>query len=216
LRHIKRPLLMAASDTERAPNANLIMLASALPNEGKTSTAVNLAVAIAMERDRTVLLIDADVVKSDVSNMLGISAKIGLTDLLFDPQLSVPDVMLRTSVPKLSVIPAGQQIPNVTELFAGEDMRSLMLDLSQRYPDRIVVIDSPPLLATTGASVLGSLVGQIVLVVEAVRTPQHAVAEALRMLGPLDNIGIVLNKARHRPTYYSTYGYGYDYYSSPT
>jgi len=216
MRVIKRPLLMAATGADRAPNANLIMVASALPNEGKTSTSVNLAISIAMERDRTVLLIDADVVKSDVSNTLGIEPGLGLTDVLYSPNVTLPDVMLRTNIPKLSVIPSGQRAPNLTELFAGEDMRDLMLDISRRYAERIIIIDSPPLLATSGASVLGSLVGQIVLVVEAVRTPQHAVVEALRMLGPLDNIGIVLNKARQKPTFYQGYGDGYDYYVKPT
>jgi protein-tyrosine kinase len=214
MRVIKRPLLLQAEarEVEGGANSNLIMVASALPNEGKTSTAVNLAVSIAMERDRTVLLVDADVAKSDVSKILGVDAEFGLTDLLDDPELTIPDVMLRTDIPKLSMIPAGNRHPNLTELFAGDDMRRLMRDLSTRYPDRIIVIDSPPLLATSGASVLGSLVGQIVMVVEAIRTPQSAVAEALKMLGPLDNIGIVLNKARERPSFAYGYGYGYDYY----
>ena len=214
MRVIKRPLLLqaTATDEDRASNSNLILVASALPDEGKTSTAINLAISIAMERDRTVLLVDADVAKSDVSNILGVEAEFGLTDLLHDPELSIPDVMLRTNIPKLSLLPAGNRHPNLTELFAGDDMRRLMLDLSSRYSDRIIVIDSPPLLATSGASVLGSLVGQIVMVVEAVRTPQSAVAEALRMLGPLDNIGIVLNKARERPSFSYGYGYGYEHY----
>lgn len=217
MRVIKRPLVMqaAASAKDRAPNANLIMVASALPNEGKTTTAINLAVSMAMERDHTVLLVDADVAKSDISNTLGITSEVGLTDLFYKTDLQVSDVMLRTNIPSLSVIPAGQRHPNLTELFAGEEMRTLMLEISQRYSDRIIIIDSPPLLATSGASVLGSLVGQIVMVVEAVRTPQRAVAEALRMLGPLDNIGIVLNKARERATYSYGYDYGYEYYVKP-
>ena len=94
-------------------------------------------------------------------------------------------------------------------------MRRLMLELSKRYSDRIIIFDSPPLLATSGAGVLGSLVGQIVMVVEAVRTPQRAVAEALKILGPLENIGIVLNKSREKSTFSYGYGYGYEYYVQP-
>ena len=170
---------------------------------------------MAMERDHTVLLVDADVAKSDISNTLGITSEVGLTDLFYKTDLQVSDVMLRTNIPSLSVIPAGKRHPNLTELFAGEEMRALMLEISQRYSDRIIIIDSPPLLATSGASVLGSLVGQIVMVVEAVRTPQRAVAEALRLLGPLDNIGIVLNKTRERATFSYGYDYGYEYYVKP-
>ncbi|MFT5394096.1 MAG: protein-tyrosine kinase [Gammaproteobacteria bacterium] len=211
-RAIKRPLLLQAAmeGADRRPNANLIMIASALPNEGKTSTAINLAISIAQERDRTVLLVDADVAKSDISNNLGIAVELGLTDLLHDPTLSVPDVMLRTNIEKLTLIPAGKRHTNVTELFSGSDMARLMSEMSSRYPERIIIIDSPPLLAASGASVLASLAGQILLVIEAVRTPQRAVKEALRMLGPLDNIGIVLNKVRQGGSEYE-YGYGYGY-----
>lgn len=213
-RAIKRPVLMQmeGDEAQRPANANLILLASALPNEGKTSTAINLAISMAQETDKTVLLVDGDVAKSDITKILGIEAAKGLTDLLAYPDLKVADVMLRTSVPKLSVIPAGQRMPNVTELFSGSDMRVFMNELAQRYSDRIVLIDSPPLLSTSGASVLASLAGQILLVVEAVRTPQRAVHEALRMLGPLDNIGVVLNKVRQSSSAYGySYGYGYGY-----
>jgi protein-tyrosine kinase len=215
LRVVKRPLLLQAAGKDRAPNANLIMVASALPNEGKTSTSINLAISMAMEKDHTVLLVDADVAKSDVTKTLGVTAEKGLTDLLYDSELRVADVMLKTSIDKVSVLPAGQRLPNVTELFSAEAMRRLMLELSKRYSDRIIIFDSPPLLATSGAGVLGSLVGQIVMVVEAVRTPQRAVAEALKILGPLENIGIVLNKSREKSTFSYGYGYGYEYYVKP-
>ncbi len=215
-RAIKRPVLMqmGGDPAQRPANANLVMLASALPNEGKTSTAINLAISMAQERDKTVLLVDGDVAKSDITKILDIEAELGLTDLLADSSLTVADVMIKTSIPKLSVMPAGTRMPNLTELFASRNMRELMADFAQRYSDRIVVLDSPPLLAASGASVLASLAGQILLVIEAVRTPQRAVNEALRLLGPLDNIGLVLNKVRHTPSEYGynySYGYGYGY-----
>ena len=211
-RAIKRPVLMQVSGdpSQRPANSNLVMIASALPNEGKTSTAINLAISMAQERDQTVLLVDGDVAKSDITQILDIEAELGLTDLLADSSLTVADVMIKTSIPKLSVVPAGTRMPNVTELYASRNMRELMADFAQRYSDRIVVLDSPPLLAATGASVLASLAGQILLVIEAVRTPQRAVNEALRLLGPLDNIGVILNKVRQTPSEYG-YGYGYGY-----
>ena len=147
-RAIKRPVLMQVSGdpSQRPANSNLVMIASALPNEGKTSTAINLAISMAQERDQTVLLVDGDVAKSDITQILDIEAELGLTDLLADSSLTVADVMIKTSIPKLSVVPAGTRMPNVTELYAARNMRELMADFAQRYSDRIVVLYSPPLL----------------------------------------------------------------------
>ena len=215
-RMIKQPLLMKVASNgkvDAAENGNLIMVASALPGEGKTSVSLSLAMSIAMERDRTVLLVDADVMKADISRVLGISEGLGLTDYLASDDKDLADLLVRTEVPTLTVLPAGRRHPNLTELLASDGMARLTRELSRRYRDRIIVFDSPPLLSSAGAKVLANLMGQVVMVVEAVRTPQNAVAEALRILGPMDNIGLVLNKSRQRTVsgYGSGYGYGYGY-----
>lgn len=213
-RHIKRPLLMnaAGKGATIAEHANLIMVTSSRPGEGKTFTACNLALSIAAERDRTVLLVDADVIKPSVARTLGFEAKQGLVDLLIDEQLELADVLIDTNVPSLTILPTGSTHHLSTELLASDNMRKLVVELSRRYTDRIVVIDSPPLLVTTEASVLASLAGQIVMVVEAGRTHQSQVQEALALLDPNQIVGFVLNKKQGilGADYYG-YGYGYRY-----
>ncbi len=211
-RHIKRPLLMNASGKGAtvAEHANLIMVTSSRPGEGKTFTACNLALSIAAERDRTVLLVDADVIKPSVARTLGFEAGPGLVDLLIDEQLEVADVLVDTNVPSLTILPAGSTHHLSTELLASDNMRKLVTEMSRRYADRIIVLDSPPLLVTTEASVLATLAGQIVMVVEAGRTHQSQVQEALALLDPGQIIGFILNKKRG-VLGADYYGYGYDY-----
>lgn len=200
-RHIKRPLLgnVLGTDGNTIPNANLIMVTSALPGEGKTFTAVNLAISIAMELDHTCLLVDADVARPNVMRTLGVyrpDAK-GLVDYLSDDNLALADLLLRTNIPKLSVLPSGRGNVQATELLASENMRRLAQELSVRYHDRIIILDSPPLLATSESRVLASLVGQIVVVVEAEKTRQSLFQQAVDLLDPNKYIGIVLNKDRN-------------------
>jgi protein-tyrosine kinase len=210
-RRIKRPLLMhvRGQGATVVNNANMIMVTSALPGEGKTFTSINLAMSIAMEMDKTVLLIDADVAKPDVTARLGVEAERGLIDILLDDGLTLPEVLLRTDIPKLTLLPSGRRHVHSTELLASERMRQLTLELSNRYSDRIVIFDSPPLLATNEARVLANLMGQVVLVTEVSRTPQHLVKEAVEMLEGNEIVGIVMNKGTHRKDGEGYGGYGY-------
>lgn len=210
-RYIKRPLLMNVDGKGAAAveHANLIVVTSSHSGEGKTFTACNLALSIATERNRTVLLVDADVIKPSVANILGFEAERGLVDYLVNDQLDLADVLVDTTVPSLTILPAGGMHHLSTELLAGEGMRRLALEMSQRYPDRVVIFDSPPLLATTEASVLARLMGQVVMVVEAGRTHQSQVKAALAQLGPDQIVGFVLNKTRgFLGSNYHGYGYG--------
>jgi exopolysaccharide/PEP-CTERM locus tyrosine autokinase len=210
-RIIKRPLLQRAF-AERAPGANpgnLIMITSSLPGEGKTYCAINLAMSIAMELDHTVLLVDADVARPSILRTLGLPAQRGLMDILTDDKLDMADVMLRTNVDTLSILPAGTSTPRATELLASSTMSSLVSEIANRYPDRIVIFDSPPLLLTSEARVLASHMGQIVMVVEAQTTTQHAVKEALHQLGGINNVNLIYNKTRDLPGIEETYDYHY-------
>ncbi|QSA99015.1 tyrosine-protein kinase family protein [Methylococcus sp. EFPC2] len=216
-RLIKRPLLMNAfpDGSNGIERANLILVTSSVPGEGKTFTAVNLALSIAMERDRTVLLVDADVAKPSISRLLGIREQAGLIDLLERPDVKVSDVLLKTDIPNLSLLPAGRLHQHSTELLASQAMKKLARELSERYPDRIVIFDSPPLLAATQGSVLANLVGQVVLVVESDVTPQYIVKESASKLEACKVVGCILNKTKKGFgfTYYGYgYGYGYGYY----
>jgi len=210
-RIIKRPLLQRAF-SERGPGdkpGNLIMVTSSLPGEGKTFCAINLAMSIAMELDHTVLLIDADVARPSVLRTLGLPAQRGLMDMLLDDKLDLSDVMLRTNVDTLSILPAGTSTAHATELLASSAMAALVHEIAHRYPDRIVIFDSPPLLLTSESRVLASHMGQIAMVVESETTTQHAVKEALRQLEGCSNVNLIYNKMRQFPGIEETYDYNY-------
>jgi exopolysaccharide/PEP-CTERM locus tyrosine autokinase len=218
-RRIKRPLLMnvRGEGASVVPNANMIMVTSALAGEGKTFTSINLAMSIAIEMDKTVLLVDADVAKPDVTARLGVEAEKGLIDVLLDDGLTLSDVLLRTDIPKLTLLPSGSRHVHSTELLASERMRQLTLELSSRYSDRIVIFDSPPLLLASEARVLAGLMGQVVMVVEESITRQNAVKEAVEMLQDNEIVGIVMNKGKRSSgdEGYGGYGYGYGYGYGP-
>ncbi|MDE1997780.1 MAG: XrtA-associated tyrosine autokinase [Burkholderiales bacterium] len=209
-RIIKRPLLKNATGQSAAPvnRANLIMVTSALPGEGKTYTSINLAISLAMELDHTVLLVDADVVRPSVLDRLGLPASPGLLDILTQPDLDLADVMLKTNIPKLTLLPAGSAagVVNTTELLASGAMEALLTDLAQTYSDRIIVFDAPPLLPSTESRVLATHMGQIVVVVEADRTPKTSVAQAFNTLEACPVVMSVLNKCSSKKAN-SAYGY---------
>lgn len=214
-RVIKRPLLMNAfpDGDNGIERANLILVTSSVPGEGKTFTAMNLALSIAMEREKTVLLIDADVAKPSLAGLLGIPGQAGLIDLLKDRNVQYSDVAFKTDIPNLTILPAGKQDRHSTELLASDTMKRLAKEFSVRYSDRVVIFDSPPLLAATQGAVLATLVGQVVLVVEADTTPQYIVQESFAKLESCEVVGCVLNKSKKGLgfKYYGYYGYGYGY-----
>lgn len=217
-RVIKRPLLRNATDASsaRIDNANLIMVTSALPGEGKTFSAINLAVSMAMELDYTVLLVDADVSRPSVFRQLGLPPERGLMDVLAGDVTDLSDVLLRTNVEKLSILSAGMPHQRATELLASESMNRLLKQIASRYPDRIVVFDSPPLLVTTESRVLATHMGQVVVVVESERTTHASVKQALATIESCPIKLMLLNKSRQGgPGGYYGYGYGYGYGEKP-
>jgi receptor protein-tyrosine kinase len=214
-RVIKRPIIQNAhwkSDT-RIERGNRVMVTSALPEEGKTFVAINLALSIALEIDSTVLLVDADVANPCIAKVMNLPRDKGLMDLLTDDRLDVADVLLRTNVDKLSLLPAGTPHPRATEMLASQAMADLVAEMASRYPDRILVFDSPPLLVTTEARVLASHMGQIVMVVESDRTSQTAVMRAIETIESCPTVLMVLNKAP-RSEVGTYYGYGYRSYAA--
>jgi exopolysaccharide/PEP-CTERM locus tyrosine autokinase len=212
-RVIKRPLLANATGKGAVPLAsgNLIMVTSALPGEGKSFTAINLAMSIAMELDYRVLLVDADVSRPSLSKAFKLPPSPGLLDLLVDPSVNVADVMLRTNVDKLSLLLSGSPHERATELLASDAMTHLVEEMGRRYPDRIIIFDSPPLLMTTEARVLATHMGQIVLVVQAERTLQSQVRSALATVESCPVKLMLLNQARGGEEEGYGYGYGYGY-----
>ena len=211
-RVIKRPLIQhaLAKGGAHPANANLIMVTSSLPGEGKTFVALNLAMSIAMEVDSTVLLVDADVASPSIPSVLGIPPTKGLMDLLTDPQLALGDILLKTNVDRLAMLQAGKPQRGASELLASAAMTRLLNEISTRYPDRIVVFDSPPLLATTESRILASHMGQVLVVVEAERTTQAVLESALATVDGCPVVAAMLNKApeSHSGSYYTSYGNG--------
>ncbi len=201
-RIIKRPLLrkLRESGASGAPHSNLIAVTSALPGEGKSFCAANLALSMAMERDTTVLLVDAHVAHPTLPALLGLPDSPGLLDLLLDDTLSVADVIVKAGIPALSVLPAGNASAHAAELLASRDMERLLQELASRYADRVIIFDTAPLLVTTEASVLASQMGQVVLVVDAQATTRACLGEALRHLEHCAHIHLVYNKAHQRPS----------------
>ena len=208
-RKVKRPLLRnARGASAAAERLSMIMVTSALPGEGKTFCAANLAMSMAAEIDTSVILVDADVVRPGVLRHLGLQDEKGLLDILTDSDLDLSSVLLTTNVPKLSILPAGAPSSRSTELLASEAMHKLLSGLADSHPDHVFVFDGPPLLVTTEASVLASRVGQVVLVVEASKTLRRDVAQALAALEHCPLVMLMLNKQR-APLGGQPYGYGY-------
>jgi receptor protein-tyrosine kinase len=212
MRRIKRPLLNNAfgSSATLVENGNVIMVTSAVPGEGKTFMSISLAVSMAMEVDKSVLLVDADVMRWSSTKLLDDHGELGLLDAVANPRLEIGDAIVHTNMPRLTFLPAGGKRGRATELLASDSMRSLVQQLAAGYSDRIILFDSPPLLAATEASVLSSLMGQIVLVVEAEKTHQSHVKDALDLLDQNKPIGLILNKSRSKPRS-GYYGYYYGY-----
>lgn len=206
-RVVKRPLIANAYGKGAAPvrNGKRVMVTSAFPGEGKSFVAINLALSIAAERDHKVLLVDADVARPAIPKVLGFEAKAGIMDWLIDGNIDIADITLQTDVEKLAIIPAGRRHEQATELLASASMSRMLEQISARFPDRIVIFDSPPLLVTTEARVLAQYMGQILMVVEAGKTPRSAVNEALATIeNTAEVVGMLLNKAEG----FSAGGYG--------
>ncbi len=209
-RRIKRPLLSNAfgRSSSLVDNGNLIMVTSSIPGEGKTYTSTNLALSIAREKDVTVLLVDCDISRRGVSRLLQVEKYPGLVDVVDNETVSLEEVLLTTDIPHLRLLPAGSHYDYITELLASKRMKQVVEEIASRYPDRIIIFDSPPILATPETQVVGNLVGQIVFVIETGKTPQAVVEDAIASLPEDKAVGVILNKnegASGRSGYY--YGY---------
>jgi protein-tyrosine kinase len=205
---IKRPLIARALAPGAADDERLMMLSSALPGDGKTFVAINLALSMARERDISLLLVDADLPKARITRVLGLQEEPGLLGALRDDKLDVESLVLDTDIPGLEFLPAGGSPDGAAELVASSRMREIAVRLTCRNARRLVLFDSPPLLISSEARALLQIPGQIVLVARAGRTPRHAILEAIAHVEKNKLVGLVLNDAHVT----SEHGY-YDYYA---
>jgi len=210
-RHIKRPLVANATG-RGAPivrNGHLILIASAMPGEGQTFTALNLALSMSFEKDLHIVLVDADFPKPQLTPAMGATEAPGLLDVLRDQKLDPERAVLATDVPNLSLIPAGEHSPHATELLASSRMGQLAALLLRRDRQRVLLFDSPPLLLTNESQILTRMAGQVLMVVRADSTPQPVVLDALELLQEDAVVYLVLNGSVRSPTdAYYYYGYG--------
>ncbi len=184
--------------SRKAERSNMIMVSSAGPGEGKSFIAVNLALSLACELDLYVLLVDADFERPTALRSLGIETTEGFLDILAEPSRDLGEVIQRTDVERLSVIGAGRNRELSAELLSSQRMRELADELSSRYPDRLIIFDTSPLLAASEPVVMAEIMGQTLFVVEADRTQRGSVEEALDLLPEHCDPALVLNRGRSR------------------
>jgi protein-tyrosine kinase len=207
-RRIKRPLIeKALSASSDSPEPRVIVVTSALPGDGKTFTSINLTLSVALERDISVLLIDADVAKRHISSIFKLQDQTGLVDALVDERLDPESLIVPTTTRGLSILPAGKLVAGTAELLSSNRMRHIINTLTARHPRRVLILDSPPLLVTNEGAALIKIAGQVVLVVRAGVTPRPAVQSAIALIGPEQSGGIVLNQVQES-TGEEYYGYG--------
>ncbi|WP_017444375.1 XrtA-associated tyrosine autokinase [Gayadomonas joobiniege] len=213
MRAIKRKLLSNAFGpiSKTITDANLIAVTSSVPQEGKSFTAINLAFSIAAEQDKTVLLVDGDVLKPSLTKKLQLEGQVdeGLMEYLLAETDQVSDIIYSTNVANLKFIPAGKHNHLATELLSSERMKKLADEFARRYPDRIVVIDAPPILGINETIVVTHFAGQILVVVEEESTNLNDLKKAVDHLDKEKAIGFVINKSKSNKE--ASYGYGYGY-----
>ena len=212
-RRIKWPLLNAIAHREGARPAanNMVLVTSAIPGEGKTFNALNLALSIARDRDLDVLLVDGDVAQPSLTASLGLTGRPGITNLLRDTTMVLADIVYSTNIPQLEVVPAGVRQDNAAELLAGARMQAVVDQLCARVSSGVVIVDSPPILATNEAQVITRYAGQVLMVVRADSTEQRVLTEALSLIDKSRPVSAVLNRVEPSlvSRYYSHYYYGY-------
>lgn len=213
-RLIKRNLMSAWSQSDLIEDrraSRLIMITSARPREGKTFSALNLALAFASERDVKVLLVDADTQHSTLPKILGIAGDKGIVDVLAG-NLELPEVLIQTNLPNLMILPAGRGGPHVPELLSSREMADLLDELIEKLGGHFIIIDTPPCMASSDAAALAPLVGQIVFIVEAHNTQQAEIEAGVSMLSACPRISLLLNKSDTLASeHFGSYG---DYYHS--
>lgn len=189
---------------------NLLMTTSSNASEGKTLTSLNLAISLAQEFDHTVLLIDADLRKPSCAQYLGVQGEPGLSECLREG-LDISEALVKTGIGRLQLLPAGKRVDNPGELFSSQRMRELMMEIKNRYHDRYVIVDTPPVLPFAETRSMAGLVDHVILVVREGLSSLENVRDSLDALGKNKVLGMVFNAATSAPLankygYYSYYG----------
>jgi len=185
---------------------NAIMITSTLPGEGKTLTAINLAFTFAREFEQTVLLVDCDLKRQNIHEVLGYESDKGLVNYLL-AECAITDLIVWPSIEKLTIISGGKTIDESSEVLGSPLMKELVADMKNRYPERYVIFDVPPVLAGADAMIFANLMDHILVVVEADKTAMPDLKMALDMLPKEKVRGLILNRQQSPSTPISHYPY---------
>lgn len=198
--------------TKRGGFHNTIMITSGTAGEGKSVTSTNLAISLAQEFDHTVLLVDADLRRPSCHNLLCMDNSYGLSDCLMEGA-DIREGIIRTGIGKLSFLPAGTPMANPGELLASQRMVTLLKEMKERYSDRYVIIDTPPVLPFAESRTLGRLADMVILVVKEGRLSKYELRETLEALSGSNVAGAVYSQASQSASNNRYSGYGkYQYY----
>jgi len=171
---------------------NTIMVTSTESNEGKTTTAINLAISIASQVHQTTLLVDMDLRDPDISYYLGLEGHLGITDHFVD-EIPLENVLVNPSIKNLVVLPAGKALSGSTEILSSPKMEQMVKELKHRYPDRYVIFDCPYILNNPDALVFSSYVDGVIFVVQPGKTTKDKIQKALSLIDEEKILGIVIN-----------------------
>ena len=202
---------MVIKRTKEGPLRNTIMVTSCTSGEGKSVTSINLAVSLAQEISHRALLIDADLRRPSIAQYLGIGSTVGLADCLRDG-VSVSSAIIRTGVPKLDLLPAGKNARNPVELLSSPNMKSLLADLKRNYPERYIIIDTPPILPFAETQIISLLVEGVLLVVKEGAVTGQELRDAIDILQGSRILGITFNDVSSQ-SQNGRYRHYYQYYA---
>jgi len=184
---------------------NTIMVTSALPGEGKTLTAINLAFAFAQKFQHTALLVDCDLKIQNIHKVLGFENNKGVVDYILG-ECDIPDLIVWPGIEKLTIVSGGKTIDESSEMLGSPRMKDLVKNIKEMYRDRYIIFDVPPILAGADALTFANLVDTILVVVQADQTSMSDVKKALQMMPQEKILGLVLNRSSaENITYYSQY-----------
>jgi protein-tyrosine kinase len=201
---LRAQILFPKNGTRR----RIIMVTSVFPGEGKTFVASNLAVSIAMGINEHVLLVDCDFRRPSLHAILGYSKAEGLHEFLTEKR-QLPDLLIKTGIDKLSLLPSGTPSKRPSELLASRKMKEFLTEVRDRYDDRFIILDTTPIQVTSEAGILSNYVDGVLFVVMAGKTPREAIQRSIEKVGKEKVLGIVFNAYEQG---IKRYGYYYKNY----
>lgn len=197
--------------TQKGSFMNMLMVTSSVGGEGKSLTSLNLALSLAQEFDHTVLLVDADIRKPTIHSYLGIKNSHGLTDCILDG-VDVKNALIKTGIGKLSLLSAGREVSNPAAFFTSKLTKDFFLEMKNRYHDRYIIIDTPPVLPFAETRSLSAIVDGILLVAKEGLVTLHNIEETMECIKGTPLLGLVYNEAA-KEFHYDRYQYSREGYA---